>query len=46
LSKIPLEERLVYVAKENPAFIVYHKSIVDIIMSVEPEGIRFERIEI
>jgi hypothetical protein len=45
LSKIPLEERLVYVAKEHPAFVVYHKSIVDIIMSVDPEGICFTPVE-
>jgi hypothetical protein len=46
LASVPLEDRLVFVAKENSSFILYHKSIVDIIMSVEPEGIRFERIEI
>jgi len=39
LSEIPLENRLIYVAKEHPSFILYHKTIVDIIMSVNPEGI-------
>jgi hypothetical protein len=45
LLKTPLEDRLVFVAKENVAFILYHKSIVDIIMSVEPEGICFTAVE-
>ena len=44
LSKIPLEERLVYKAEES-SFVVYHKSIVDIIMSVEPEGVCFTPVE-
>lgn len=39
LDEIPLEDRLVFVSKENSAFILFHKSIVDIIMSVNPEGI-------
>ncbi len=45
MSKIILEERLMYVSKEDPAHVFYHKSIVDVIMSVNPTGIRFIRVE-
>jgi hypothetical protein len=45
LATVPLEERLVFVAKENCAFIFYHKSVVDIIMSANPEGIVFTPVE-
>jgi hypothetical protein len=45
MAKIPLEERLMYVSKEDPAHIFYHKSIVDAIMSVNPTGVRFIRVE-
>ena len=39
LSRIPLEDRLVFVSEENGSFILFHKFVVDIIMSVKPEGI-------
>lgn len=39
LAEIPLEERLVFVAKEHPAYIPYHRTIVDAMMSVEPDGL-------
>jgi hypothetical protein len=45
LAEVPLEDRLVFVSKENPAFIFYHKSVVDIIMSANPEGIVFTPVE-
>lgn len=45
LLQIPLEERLVYVSKEDPKFVIYHKSVVDIIMSVAPEGVCFTPVE-
>lgn len=45
LVKVPLEDRLVFVSKENCAFIFYHKSVVDIIMSANPEGIVFTPVE-
>ncbi|MHC6203422.1 imm11 family protein [Breznakiellaceae bacterium SP9] len=45
LAAVPLEDRLVFVSKENPAFIVYHKSVADIILSVNAEGIVFTPIE-
>ena len=45
LAKVPLKDRLVFVSKENPAFIFYHKSVVDIIMSANPEGIVFTPVE-
>ena len=45
LSGIPLEERLVYVSEENVQFILYHKSVVDIIKSIYPVGMAFLNIE-
>lgn len=45
LSKIPLKERLVYEAKEDPAFKLYHESVVDIIKSVDPKGMQFVPLE-
>ena len=41
MSAVPLEERLVYVGKESSAYVYYHKSIVDLIMSVNPTAVRF-----
>lgn len=41
VKKIPLEKRLVYYCKENPAYVLYHKTIVNIIMSANPEGLIF-----
>lgn len=41
LSSVPLAERLVFVAEENASFILYHKSVVDLIMSTDPEGVLF-----
>ena len=45
LSKIPLDERLVFIPKETSQFTIYHKSIVDAIMSVNPEGVFFVPVE-
>ncbi|GHV57914.1 hypothetical protein FACS1894182_08100 [Bacteroidia bacterium] len=45
LSKIPLEDRLVYTAKEDSQFRLYHQSIIDIIKSVNPVGMRFVPVE-
>ena len=45
LSQIPLEKRLVYVAKESMLFQLYHQSIVDVINSVKPKGFVFVPIE-
>ncbi len=45
LSKIPLEDRLVYTSQEDSQFKLYHQSIVDIIKSVNPVGMAFLNIE-
>ena len=45
LAKIPLEDRLVFTLKEHISFRIYHKSIVEAIMSVNPEGVTFYPIE-
>jgi len=39
--KMPLEDRLAFTCRENPAYVLYHKTLVDLIMSVNPEGIVF-----
>ena len=41
LAKIPLEERLVFRLDEGPSIKVFHKSIVEKIMSVNPTGLEF-----
>ncbi|WP_424245650.1 hypothetical protein Dip510_000588 [Elusimicrobium posterum] len=41
LNNIPLEERLIYKSKEARQFEIYHKSIVDMIMAANPEGLSF-----
>jgi hypothetical protein len=41
MAKVPLEERLMYVSKESSAYVFYHKTVVDAIMSVAPTGVRF-----
>jgi hypothetical protein len=41
MAQVPLEERLMYVDKESNAYVFYHKSIVDLIMSVNPIGVAF-----
>jgi hypothetical protein len=45
MAKVPLEERLMYVGKESSAYVFYHKSIVDAIMSVNPTGLVFVPVE-
>ena len=45
LSKIPINKRLIFKPKETSMFELYHKSIVDAIMAVNPEGIRFVKVE-
>ena len=45
MSAVPLKERLMYVSKEDPAHVFYHKSIVDLIMSTNPTGVKFISVE-
>jgi hypothetical protein len=45
LGKIPLEERLVFRLKEDESIKLYHKSIVDAIMSINPTGVQFTKVE-
>ena len=45
LAEIPLEDRLVFSLKEDISFCIYHKSVVEAIMSVNPEGVMFYPIE-
>ena len=41
LASVPLEDRLVFIAEESCIYYFYHKSVVDIIMSANPEGVYF-----
>lgn len=41
LKTIPLEERLVFYLSENRVKQFFHKSVVDVIMATNPEGLRF-----
>lgn len=45
LAKIPLEDRLVYVAGEHPKFVLYHKTIIDVIMATTPDGLIITPVE-
>jgi len=45
ITEVPLEDRLVFVAGENSAYVLFHKSLVDIIMSANPRGLVFVPVE-
>jgi hypothetical protein len=45
LGKIPLEERLIFRLEEDETMKLYHKSIVDAIMAVNPTGVQFTKVE-
>ena len=45
LAVIPTENRLVFRSLLRGANIIFHKSIVDKVMALEPEGIRFVQVE-
>ena len=45
LSKIPLEERLIFRLEELFTFQLFHESVVEKIMAVNPTGIRFVKLE-
>jgi hypothetical protein len=45
LSKTPLKKRLIFLLEEDMPKRIYHKSIVDAIMSVNPVGIQFYPIQ-
>jgi hypothetical protein len=45
LSEIPLEKRLIFLLGEDRSKGIYHKSVVDAIMAVNPKGIHFHPIE-
>lgn len=45
LADIPLKDRLIYKAKEHSSLCLYHKSIVDKIMSLDPSGVKFISLE-
>lgn len=45
LRQIPLKERLVFRLEEDTGYELFHKSVVDAVLAVNPEGIRFIPIE-
>lgn len=45
INKIPLEDRLIFVPSECTGYLLYHKSIIDLIMSTNPEGLVFVPID-
>ena len=45
LEEIPLENRLVFVLSEYTAVYLYHETVKDAIMSVNPVGLRFFRVD-
>jgi hypothetical protein len=45
IAKVPLEERLLFVTHESSGYVLYHKTIVDLIMSVNPVGLKFTHID-
>lgn len=44
LDKIPLEERLVFAAKENNLHVLYHRSVINKILDIEPTGLTIYRL--
>ncbi len=45
LNKIQLNKRLGIRLKEAPGYYLYHQSVVDAIMTLEPTGLYFQDIE-
>lgn len=41
LGQVPLEERLVFALEEKRLFMFFHKSVVEKILAIKPEGIMF-----
>jgi hypothetical protein len=45
LQEIPLNKRLGFRLREAPGYYLYHKSVVDAVLALEPTGVYFENIE-
>ena len=45
LSEIPLDKRLVFRLKENDTFELFHMSVVEKILAIKPEGLKFTKVE-
>lgn len=45
LCKIPLDKRLIFVLQEDTSYQLFHVSVMNAIMSVQPTGVRFINIE-
>ena len=44
IDKIPLEQRLVFAAKERRTHILFHQSVVEKILEIEPKGLTVYRL--
>ncbi|NMO17707.1 hypothetical protein HPC49_30785 [Pyxidicoccus fallax] len=45
LQDIPLERRRVFVLEESPSVYLFHHSVVEHILALQPEGLRFIRVD-
>lgn len=45
LKNIPLEERLIFKLGEDHTIMLYHRSIVEALMTVKPTGLKFIKVE-
>jgi hypothetical protein len=45
LREIPLEQRLVFCLAESSSVSLFHQSIVDLMLALKPEGLRFIRVD-
>ena len=45
LAKVPLEKRLIFRMKEDSSYKLFHASVANAIMAINPEGLKFVNIE-
>ena len=45
LREIPLNERLIFILEEDCGKMLYHKSVAEAIMAVNPTGVNFTKVE-
>ncbi|MFP2930233.1 imm11 family protein [Pyxidicoccus sp. 3LG] len=41
IAEVPLEQRLVFRLMESPSVHLFHESVVDAVLALQPEGVRF-----
>jgi len=45
LQEIPLVRRRVFVLTESPSVYLFHQSVVEQVLALQPEGVRFIRVD-